>query len=76
MREERIISYKNKVKEKWDILVILMAILNSILIPISMAFNPEQLRKTGVVVMDSFIDFFFIADIILMFFTSYQNKQG
>ena len=36
-----IISYKNKYKVRWDILVIVLAIYNSIIIPLDAAFSPE-----------------------------------
>jgi len=39
------ISYKNKIKEKWDILIIFFAISNSFLIPIQIVFEPPFLEK-------------------------------
>jgi hypothetical protein len=53
-----------------------VAIVNSFIIPIDLAFNPQFLNYTAVVVLDIFIDLIFFVDIILGFFTTYMDKRG
>jgi hypothetical protein len=38
--QKRIISFRNHFKEKWDFLVLLLAIQNSLIIPLDLAFHP------------------------------------
>ncbi len=66
-----IIKYNAKVKMGWDILIILLAIFNSLLIPVNVAFNPHftdtyvyKLINSGV------INAIFVADILINFRTS------
>lgn len=71
-----IISYKNPRKEQWDLFVLILAIQNSIMIPVDMAFNPGFTDSLPYKIFDNVVDAIFLIDIILMFMTSYMNKQG
>jgi hypothetical protein len=66
-----IITYKNKNKEKWDIFIILMAIVNSFCVPLQLSFDLDAETMDWLGRFDIFIDCVFIIDIILMFFTSF-----
>ena len=46
------------------------------MIPLDLAFEPEFSQKALYQVFDNIVDALFIVDMILMFFTSYLNKQG
>jgi hypothetical protein len=74
--ERFIISHKKEGKNRWDIMVLILAIYNSLQIPFYQAFNPKFFSRTPFIVLDSFVDFVFIFDIILSFFTSIINNQG
>ena len=57
-------------------MVLLLAIYNSLQIPFYQAFNPEFFSGVFFLILDSYVDFVFIFDIILSFFTSIINNQG
>ena len=57
-------------------MVLFMAIYNSLQIPFSQAFNPEFFSWVVFSIFDSIVDFVFIVDIILSFFTTIINKKG
>ena len=71
-----IISYKNPLKEQWDLFVLILAIQNSVMIPFDMAFNPGFTDSLAYKIFDNTVDAIFLIDIILMFMTSFMNKQG
>ena len=47
--------------------------INAILVPIDFGFEPETLEHNNFKVLNSVIDFFFFADIIISFHTSYVD---
>ena len=69
--EKYIISYKNNYKERWDIFVLLLALQNSFIIPLDLAFEPKFTSYKGFANFDLFVDIIFVIDMIIMFFTSY-----
>lgn len=57
--------------------IIILAIYNSVFIPIEIAFEPPQLQdSTFYQVIDFLIDFIFIIDIIIGFRTTYITNKG
>ena len=70
MRKNLIISYSNKYRIKWDLFVILLAIYNSITLPLVLAFEPPFLKGSFLDTFDMFIDFLFLLDIIITFRTT------
>ena len=58
---------------KWDLVIIVLAIYNSISIPLGLAFSPPSYEYTWVKVFNYFIDSFFLFDMILQFRTTYVN---
>jgi hypothetical protein len=55
----------------------ILACLNGIIIPINLAFRPDELHTTNVVVFNHFVDFLFFIDIVLILMTSYLDfKTG
>ena len=74
--QKYIIDYTNSRKRKFDVVILFMAVFNSFVIPIEISFNPKELEHPAYVSVAAIIDLFFILDIVLMFFTSYQDKKG
>ena len=72
MNPKYVISYKNFYRQLWDTLVLLFAIYNSIMIPIEISFFEEPWIPK-LVEFNLVVDFVFIVDIIIMFFTSYLD---
>lgn len=72
------ISFKDWRKQKWDIFILIFAIYNSIYVPYSITYDQDHNGPNYVTqnVADILVDVVFTIDIILMFFTSYENKQG
>ena len=71
-----IISYRNPKKEQWDIFILLMAVQNSFMVPIDIAFAPEFTNHPLYNFFDSLVEIFFVIDIILQFITSFMNRMG
>ena len=69
-----IISYKNPLRSYWDFIPMALSAYNAFMIPVSFSFNLSfeflQINDT----IDSVLDYLFLFDNILMFFTSCQNK--
>ena len=71
-----IISYDTEKKYTWDIFVVALAVLSGFLVPLELAFKPYFTQETWFITMNYFIDFLFLVDLILGFFTSFINKKG
>lgn len=71
-----IISHKNKKKQVWDLMILFFATLNTIFVPLMIAFEPPELQTTLFTVFDIIVEIIFIIDIILMFMTSFVNARG
>lgn len=68
---EFMIRCKSKFRLYWDILIIILAIYNSIIIPVEIAFNPMELTNPGEVAIESLYNMIFFIDIFLNFRTTY-----
>ena len=58
---------------KWDLIIIILAIYNSIAIPISLAFDPPSFTYFWILALNNFIDLMFLCDMVMQFRTSYFN---
>lgn len=65
------IKCRSKFKLYWDILIIILAIYNSIVIPVEIAFKPIELTNPGEIVIEALINMIFFVDIFLNFRTTY-----
>ena len=74
--ERYILSYKTPFKQYWDLIILLLAVYNSIMIPVEQCYKPKFLQSAGFSALNLLIDFIFLVDIILMFFTSVINFRG
>ena len=62
----------NAARIKWDLFIILLAVYNSICLPLEIAFRPPFIVTNSFVnSMDLFIDFLFLIDIFISFRTTY-----
>lgn len=71
-----IISFRSKAKRYWDLFVLILALYNSIMIPLDQAFYPWWRTNAASVGIDVGIDLVFMIDISLMFLTSYIDLKG
>ena len=74
--EKYILSYKTPFKQYWDLIILVLAVYNSIMIPVEQCYKPRFLQSSGMSALNLLIDFIFLVDIILMFFTSVINFRG
>jgi hypothetical protein len=70
-----IISYKSLLKKRWDVFVLILAIINSFMIPMEQAFKPEYDKTIAKIILDNLVDIVFICDIFLSFLTSFRDNQ-
>jgi hypothetical protein len=63
-------------KVRWDILIIVFAIYNSITIPLGIAFDPDGLNSIGFSIFDSTVDLVFFIDLFVNFRTTYINTEN
>lgn len=68
-----IIRYNNPKLLMWDSWIILLALYNSLIIPIEIALEPDQLKGVQFTLIGLIIDLFFILDIIIAFRTTFLN---
>ena len=69
-----IVNFNNEWLFKWDILIISLAIWNSVYIPFEIAFEPSVMP--AIILINATIELFFIIDIGLAFRTSYLTHDG
>ena len=53
-----------------------MALFNSLMIPLEKVYTFEFQSARAYNIVNHFIEFLFVLDMILMFFTSYQSTKG
>lgn len=70
-----IIKLGSKKRFRWDLLIIFIALYNSITIPINIAFNPEILNSAGMTVLESLLDICFFVDIFFNFRTTFVSEK-
>ena len=70
------IDHTSKFRLFWDILIVLMNIVNLIFIPIDVAFQPEFINSGGYIAFDYIFDFIFLIDLIFNFRTSFADDHG
>lgn len=58
----------------WDIIIITMALYNSIIIPIEIAWNVSELSSAAEIVVESAINMVFMIDIFLNFRITYISS--
>jgi len=69
------VSVNNKMRMNWDLLIIMLALYNCVMIPLNVAFNVELELSGGIGGLEKLIDVLFILDIILNFRTTFINPK-
>lgn len=64
------------IKKNWNLFIIVLAIYNSISIPLQLSFSPKILQEANFRFLDSFIDLLFLFDVIFTFRTTYLDQEG
>lgn len=63
--------------KRWEIFIIILAIINSVQVPIELAFYSEAISEFNAVLFFNFlVDILFLIDMILQFFSTYIDKEG
>ena len=68
-----IIKINHPYRVRWDVIIMIFSIWNSITSPIEIAFKPPEFARTDMVTANYAIDILFLVDIVLNFRTSYTN---
>ena len=63
-------------KSKWDILIMIFAVINCFTIPLKVAFKPDFMDNRYFSISNNVIDFFFFLDIIVSFRTVLIDEKG
>jgi hypothetical protein len=69
------VSVNNNMRMNWDLLIIMLALYNCVMIPLNVAFNVELELSGGIGGLEKLIDVLFILDIILNFRTTFINPK-
>lgn len=71
------IKINSPLRVKWDLFVMMLAVINCLLIPFEIAFKPNSSEDYYLLALNTGIDIAFLADIFINFRTSYvSNKSG
>lgn len=65
----------NKYRMNWDLLIIILALYNCIMIPLALAFGDRMNESNEIDIIERIVDIFFILDILLNFRTTYINPK-
>jgi hypothetical protein len=71
MPKSLIISYKNPIRANWDLAPMILSTYNAIIIPLELSFGLPFFYLRINEIIDIALDFLFMIDNILMFFTTY-----
>lgn len=69
------IKYNHPYKIKWDLIVMILATYNTIVIPIAVSFEPEELDNSFFFWLDSAVDVMFFIDILINFRYAYIHPK-
>lgn len=76
-RHKGVIRQNNKWRQRWDVLIIIFAVYNCVELPLEVAYNyrasVDQMNISNY--LNHVIDFLFLLDIILNFFTTFTHKD-
>lgn len=60
----------------WDLFVLLIAIWNSLSIPVAVSFSPDWANEQPYTIIDVTSNILFLFDILILFNTSYYDVEG
>lgn len=70
----RLVRITRPFRTRWDLFTMLLAMYNCFTIPFFVAFKPEE--SVEFFIINTVIDFMFMADIVLNFCTTYVDRNG
>jgi hypothetical protein len=70
-----IIKQDHPFRVKWDLIVMILSIINGITVPLDIAFQPPFFSNSVVVAINYIIDIMFVLDVLLNFRTTYINMN-
>ena len=65
--------HDSKFKNYWNIVIIVMLIYTASFVPYRIAYTDDN--PTSMIVIDTLMDLLFLFDLIMSFFTSYEDKK-
>lgn len=63
-------------KLRWDLVVMIGAIINCFAIPLQVSFKPDEFEHASYNALSRIIDFLFLLDMIINFRTAYVDDYG
>ena len=73
-KKELIFDFNDPFMQRWDALILILAIWSSIIVPFKVAFDPPI--DFQIEIFESVMYWFFIVDILVQFRTSYITFEG
>lgn len=73
LKRPYIVSARSNMRFRWDIIIIVCAVVNAIFLPLEIAFNEMIEKLTWYEILDNIMTCIFATDILVGFFTSYVN---
>jgi len=70
-----LISVSDQRRLKWDIFIVVLALYNCVILPLFLAFQPENLRDWKFQSFSGLVDLVFVFDIVLNFRTTYIDSH-
>ena len=70
------ISCTDKVKQRWDLLIISCVIFNAFSVPMDIAFTPPSMETSEFKIFSVFVDFLYFIDIVICFRTTFVDDSG
>ena len=71
-----IVSCKNLIRQRWDLIPMVLSVYNAFLIPFDISFGLPDFYLSADRNIEIALDILFFIDNSLMFFTSFINKYG
>lgn len=75
LRKQCIVRNYEPLRIKWDLFIILLAIFNSVCIPINLAFHPPSMNTYLYKAVNQIVDVCFWFDILLTFRTTFKHPR-
>lgn len=63
-------------KVVWDWIILFFTFYTAIFVPFELAFNRDNRKEVGFLVMDCIVDVIFLTDVIVNFRTTYVDNTG
>eukprot|EP00347_Sterkiella_histriomuscorum_P003990 403362169 len=67
---------RSSMKERWDLFIMILATWNVYLLPVEVAFEPEEFKGVTLTIINNIVDFCFFLDIIVVFRTTFSDLQS